>query len=202
MKRAVLWAGLLALVLWGCASPPPSAKPTTAVKPATAEKLPLGADQILPYVHVDGFGTETDDAAWIAWEFEALDFVKYQVAFTSCTCRQESINERSLLFVEIAKGETGGKIRKVWFEYWGDSPAMPSGITKAEIESQFMPKLVNKKLSSLDSVDTVSGATVTSVNVKQILKAILAYHNAKYPAAGMPEPVDVVDAVSGPTVVK
>jgi hypothetical protein len=148
---------------------------------------------------VDGFGTPTDTAAWIAWEFEAQSYVKYQVAFTSCTCRQESVNERSLLFVEVAKAETGGKIRKVWYNYWGDSPKFPSGVTRQDVEEGFVAKMVNQKLDTLDSIDTISGATVTTVNLKQILKALLAYHNARYPAKGVPEPADYVDAGTSAT---
>lgn len=168
--------------------------------PAPAASAPaFGADRILPYVHVDGFGTETDEAAWIAWEFEAQAFVKYQVAFTSCTCRPESINERSLLYIEVAKSEKGGKIRKLWYEYWGDSPKFPSGSDRKQVESEFVPLFPNKKLDTLDKIDTIAGATVTTVNLKQIAKAVLAYHNAKYPAPGVPEPADFVDATSSAT---
>ena len=168
--------------------------------PAPVASAPaLGADRILPYVHVDGFGTETDEAAWIAWEFEAQSFVKYQVAFTSCTCRPESINERSLLYIEVAKSEKGGKIRKLWYEYWGDSPKFPSGSDRKQVESEFVPLFPNKKLDTLDQIDTIAGATVTTVNLKQIAKAVLAYHNAKYPAPGVPEPADFVDATSSAT---
>jgi len=168
--------------------------------PAPVASAPaLGADRILPYVHVDGFGTETDEAAWIAWEFEAQAFVKYQVAFTSCTCRPESINERSLLYIEVAKSEKGGKIRKLWYEYWGDSPKFPSGSDRKQVESEFVPLFPNKKLDTLDKIDTIAGATVTTVNLKQIAKAVLAYHNAKYPAPGVPEPADFVDATSSAT---
>jgi len=179
----------LAALLSGCAGAPAP----VASAPA------LGSDRILPYVHVDGFGTETDEAAWIAWEFEAQAFVKYQVAFTSCTCRPESINERSLLYIEVAKSEKGGKIRKLWYEYWGDSPKFPSGSDRKQVESEFVPLFPNKKLDTLDKIDTIAGATVTTVNLKQIAKAVLAYHNAKYPAPGVPEPADFVDATSSAT---
>ena len=165
----------------------------------TVSDLWSGSDRILPYVHVDGFGTETDEAAWITWEFEAQAFVKYQVAFTSCTCRPEPINERSLLYIEVAKSEKGGKIRKLWYEYWGDSPKFPSGSDRKQVESEFVPLFPNKKLDTLDKIDTIAGATVTTVNLKQIAKAVLAYHNAKYPAPGVPEPADFVDATSSAT---
>ncbi len=191
MRKFILLAALAALVLSGCVGGPPTK--------GTPSAGLLGTEQILPFVHVDGFGTPTDTAAWIAWEFEAQVYVRYQVAFTSCTCRQESVNERSLLYVEIAKSGAGGKIRKVWYNYWGDSPKFPSGKTRQDVEQDFMPLLVNQKLDTLDSVDTISGATVSIVNLKQILKALLAYHNAKYPAVGVPEPEDYVDAGTGAT---
>ena len=194
MKRSMLVAGALAVLaasLLGCVGAPQGK--------STKTPSVFGADRILPFVHVDGFGTPEDMAAWIAWEFEAQSYVRYQIAFTSCTCRQESINERSLLFMEVAKAESGGKIRKIRYEYWGDSPKLPSGVSREEIEEGFVPRLVNKKLDTLDSVDAMSGATVTTVNLKQIISALLAYHNAKYPAVGVPEPADYVDAETGAT---
>lgn len=196
MKRSTaliagLCAGVVALLATSCAGAPAAVVAEAAPAP--------GSDQILPFVHIDGFGTPDDSFAWIAWEFEAQAYVKYQIAFTSCTCRPESINERSLLYVEIAKSETGGKIRKIYYEYWGDSPQMPSGVKRAEIEEGFVPLLVNKKLDTLDSVDVMTGATVTTVNLKQIAAAVLAYHNAKYPAVGIPEPEDYVDTTTGAT---
>lgn len=156
--------------------------------------------QILPYGHIDGFGTKTDTAAWIAWEFEAQAFVRYQIAYTSCTCRQESINKRSLLYLEIAKGKNGGKVHKIYFDYWGDSPVMPEGMKREEIESGFVPKFVNIKASTLDSIDTISGATVTTANLKQIVGAVLAYHDKKYSNTAIQEAPDIApDAVSGAT---
>ncbi len=178
----------------GCASAPQAPEAAAQAAPAV-----MGIEQILPYVHIDGFGSPTDTVAWIAWEFEAQAYVKYQIDYTSCTCRPESINKRSLLYVEIAKGEKGGKIRKLFFDYWGDSPKMPSGVTRAEIEEGFVPLLANKKLDTIGAIDTMSGATVTTVNLKQITSALLAYHNAKYPSVGMPEPEDYVDATTAAT---
>ena len=46
---ALLTAGVL---LGGCAGTPAAKAPAAAA--------PMGADQILPYVHIDGFGTPTD----------------------------------------------------------------------------------------------------------------------------------------------
>lgn len=192
MRRALLIT-VAAVALVGCSGAPAPRVPAAA-------DIPGGADMLLPFTHIDGFGTRTDNVAWIAWEFEAIDFVKYQVAYISCTCRPDSINKRSLLYVEIAKGGTGGKTRKVWFDYWGDSPSMPDGTTREEVETGFMPKLVNVKASTLDGIDSMSGATVTTVNLKQILEALLAYHDTKYANPSLPEAPDIEpDAVSGAT---
>lgn len=198
MKKALPFLAIaaalaaLALLVGGCTSAPASG--------SAAVSVPSGTERILPYTHIDGFGTPSDQVAWLSWEFEALDFVKYQIDYISCTCRPDSINKQSLLYVEIAKGGTGGKIRKVWFDYWGDSPYMPDGTTREEIETNFMPKLVNTKAADVETLDTMSGATVTTVNLKQILGALLAYHNEKYAAPGLPEAPDYdVDAESGAT---
>lgn len=198
MKKALPFLAIaaalaaLAFLVGGCTSAPASG--------SAAVSVPAGTERILPYTHIDGFGTPSDQVAWLSWEFEALDFVKYQIDYISCTCRPDSINKQSLLYVEIAKGGTGGKIRKVWFDYWGDSPYMPDGTTREEIETNFMPKLVNTKAADVEALDTMSGATVTTVNLKQILGALLAYHNEKYAAPGLPEAPDYdVDAESGAT---
>lgn len=188
MKKLFVVAVIALLLLSSCVGGP-------ATKADAAQSV-AGTELILPYVHVDGFGTPTDLPAWIGWEFEAQEYVRYQIAYTSCTCRQDSINKISMLFVEVAKSEKGGKTRKVSFDYWGDSPKMPAGVTREEIEEGFMPKLVNVKLDTLEDVDVMSGATVTTINLKQILAALLKYHNAKYPAIGVPEPEDYVDVVS------
>ncbi|MBN1242215.1 MAG: hypothetical protein JXA15_05840 [Spirochaetales bacterium] len=188
MKGAKLLAlaALAALALASCAT-----APAGAARPAS---IP-GAARILPVTHIDGFGTETDELAWIAWEFEAQTYVRYQIAYISCTCRQESVNKHSMLFLEIAKGSTGGRIHKITFDYWGDSPVMPEGTTRKEIEEGWMPQLVNVKLEDIQPIDTIAGATVTTVNLKQITKAVLDYHNAKYTAA-VEAPMFDVDATS------
>ncbi len=175
------------------------AAPKPAKAPAAAAPATPGLSQILPYTHVDGFGTPTPEVAWLAWEFEALDFVKYQVTYTSCTCRPESINKKSLLYVEVTKGGTGGKIRRVKFDYWGDSLVMPDGSTREEIEKNWMPKLPNKMGAGIAAIDTMSGATVTTVNLKQILKALLEYHEAHYGNPSLPPAPDFIDTVSGAT---
>lgn len=189
MKRLLVISFVSLLVLASCATSPSAAKAPSIV----------GVEQILPFVHIDGFGTETDTAAWIAWEFEALNFVRYQVAYTSCTCRPESINARSLLYVEVSKAEQGGKIRKLAFNYWGDSPKMPSGILREEIEQDFMPLFVGQRAGVIEDVDVISGATVTTINLKQITGALLAYHNQKYPSLGMNDDTDDTDATSAAT---
>lgn len=192
LLAAAAAAAVAAMALGGCAGTPAAGASAVAVQVT-------GTDRILPYTHVDGFGNPSDQVAWISWEFEALEFVKYQIDYISCTCRPDSINKQSLLYVEVAKGGTGGKIRKVWFDYWGDSPYMPDGTTREEIETNFMPKLVNTKAADVEALDTMSGATVTTVNLKQILGALLEYHNGKYSAPGLPEAPDFIDAESGAT---
>ncbi len=210
MKKRTLIFGAaalgLVLSLGACAGgPSATSSATKAAKTKTqpaATPVPAqfpGDGQLLKFTHVDGFGTETDDTAWLAWQFEALDYVKYQIAYTSCTCRPESINKRSLLYVEVTKGGTGGKIRRVWFDYWGDSPVMPEGAKREEIEDGWMPKLANQKLEGIEKLDTLSGATVTTVNLKTILEAVLKYHNAHYANPALPEAADYADATSSAT---
>lgn len=190
MRKAVIVAAAVAalLALASCAGVPTGA-PAAAGVP--------GAARIIPVTHIDGFGTPTDELAWIAWEFEAQTFVRYQIVYISCTCRQESVNKQSMLFLEIAKGKSGGRIHRIFFDFWGDSQVMPEGYTRKQIEEGYVPKFVNVKSADIDPIDTIAGATVTTVNLKQITKAVLAYHDAKYTAAT--EAPMYVDATSAAT---
>lgn len=103
-----------------------------------------------------------------------------------------------MLFLEIAKGKSGGLIHRVFFDFWGDSPVFPSGIKRAEIEAGYLPRFVNATRTDVQAIDTISGATVTTVNLKQIADAVLAYHDAKYRAA-TEAPMYDVDAASAAT---
>lgn len=182
---------LAALVLLsGCA--------TTSTSVGKA-KVPLGLEQILPYEHIDGFGTRTDSPGWIAWEFEAQGYVKYQIAFTSCTCRQESINVKSLLYVELTKQGPDSRIKRLMYNYWGDSPVTPVGNTREQIEENYMKKLAGRNRNNLDSVDVIAGATVTTVNLRQISAAILDYHIRNYPTDSGIEVEITPDALTGAT---
>jgi len=195
MKKAltVLLLPLAVLLLGGCA--------TSSAPAAGASKAPkqLGVDQILPFVHIDGFGTETPSPAWLAWEFEAQGYVKYQITYTSCTCRQESINVKSTLYIEISKQGSKSRIKNLYFHYWGDSPVTPAGQTRDEIEKTFMAKMPGMDQKALADVDIITGATVTTINLKQIGAAILDYHKKNYPQDSGIEVEIGPDAVTGAT---
>jgi major membrane immunogen (membrane-anchored lipoprotein) len=191
MKKA-LGGLLVTLVLLGAC--------TTTPVPVGKSKAVLGQQQILPYEHIDGFGTRTDSPGWIAWEFEAQGYVKYQITYTSCTCRQESINVKSLLYVEITKQGPASRIKRLMFNYWGDSPVTPAGNTREQIEENYMKKLAGLNKSNLDSVDVIAGATVTTVNLRQISAAILDYHVKNYPTDSGIEVEITPDALTGATV--
>lgn len=191
MRTPFLAVVVALLSLGGCASSP--------AKAASATTARLGTEKILSYEHIDGFGTRTETPAWLAWEFEAQGYVKYQVVYTSCTCRQESINILSMLYVEVTKEGPDSRIKNLYFHFWGDSPVTPAGNTREQMEKEYMAKLPGKSKADVDSVDVITGATVTTINLRQIANAVLDYHVKHYPEdSGMEVPIGP-DALSGAT---
>ena len=65
--------------------------------PATTE-LPKN---LIPFVHVNGEGHQTDKLAYVLLEYKLRDYVKYQVTYLSCTCRPGDYNYWNVAFIEI-----------------------------------------------------------------------------------------------------
>jgi len=117
-------------------------------------------DSIINYTHVDGHGAETVKQAHILFEFEALEFVKYQLSFLSCTCRDLNVNYWQVAYVEISKED--GSIRFISFGkdpeghytggMWGDSNPTPAGITLEDFENDFFPWLVGKNSADFEGI--------------------------------------------------
>ena len=153
------------------------------------------------YTHYSSGGTPEEYKAVILFEQSNSTFTAYQVAFASCTCRDPLISYLSVCYVELLntkKSSEEAAIRTISFGdnkgLYGDSNPnyyIPE-YTEEYMDENFVQRLVGTTKSELDAwqgygtqlpsveTDAVSGATVTTSNVSSMLKALFAYHSAKY----------------------
>ncbi|GEM_PF-783880 len=119
---------------------------------------------MLQFPHLDGYGTEVYRDMPILFEYEMRDYVKYQVAFVSCTCRAPRVNYWSVAYFEISKST--GEILTLTFSsdgedgdytagMWGDSDPIPdTGKTYEDhFKVDFIPWLVGKNSDDLDGIN-------------------------------------------------
>lgn len=167
--------------------------------------ISVGGFTLLPYPHFASGGVKQDLYAAILFENANSTFTRYQVAYTSCTCRDAASNYRSVLYAEIlntADTADEAKLRWVCFTdnegydvgFWGDSnPIHGQPTYTAEyMEQTFVEPLVGLTKADFDAwggygtqvegidVDAVSGASVSTSNITSVLRALFAYHAAKY----------------------
>lgn len=167
--------------------------------------ISVGGFTLLPYPHFASGGVKQDLYAAILFENSNSTFTRYQVAFTSCTCRDAASNYRSVMYVEMlntAASAEEAKLRWVCFTdnegynvgVWGDSnPIHGQPTYTAEyMDENFIAPLVGLTKADFDAwggygtqvdgidVDAVTGATVSTSNIMSVLRALFAYHAEKY----------------------
>ena len=159
----------------------------------------------IPYTQYASGGTPTELEAVILFENKNSTFTRYQVAFTSCTCRGAESNYRSVMYIEllntkdtadeaairtICYGEKDG----ITVGMWGDSNPvyMRPEYTREYMDENFVQKLVGTTKADYDAwegygdvldavdVDAVAGATVSVSNVTSVIRALFQYHADKY----------------------
>lgn len=165
----------------------------------------LGDYVLLPYTHYASGGVEDELDAIILFENKNSTFTRYQVAFTSCTCRDAASNYRSVMYVELLNNKDAAeeaKIRQLLFTQnegynvglWGDSNPIHGQPTYTQeyMDENFVQKLVGLTMADMESwggygsqldvvdADTVTGATVSTSNIMSVLQALCAYHAQKY----------------------
>ena len=159
----------------------------------------------VPYTQYSSGGTATELEAVILFENKNSTFTRYQVAFTSCTCRGAESNYRSVMYIELLNNKATAdeaKIRSISFGevkgttvgMWGDSSPiyMQPEKTVEYMDEHFVQKFVGmtkadvdqwegygKVVSTVDA-DAVSGATVSVSNITSVIKAMFQYHADKY----------------------
>ena len=160
-----------------------------------------GTDNNVKFTHYASGGTMEEYDIDIIFEESNSTFTAYQVAYSSCTCRDSLVNYKSVCYVEILNtresgddaairyitlGENKGlfgdsdpnyNISDYTYEYYNDNLVKPLiGITKREID-EF--KGYGYFVEGLN-VDALTGATVTSSNLQSMLKSLFEYHKEKY----------------------
>ena len=117
-------------------------------------------DYVLPFIHINGEGHETEKEAYILFEFAARDYVKYQVSYLSCTCRSASVNFWNVAYFEINKNTNDVRFLSFGKEsgdhyiggMWGDSSPTPAGKTLTDFETDYFPWLVGQDSNTLDGI--------------------------------------------------
>jgi len=167
--------------------------------------------EIETFMHINGHGFEEEYVFTIMHQYELIDYVKYQITYLSCTSRNVDVNYWQVAYVEINK--ITNDIRFISFDEdsaghyspgsWGDSDPTPSGKTFEDFETDFIPWLIGKDLSSLDGIsvfknvdyhgiqnttnipeqdliDSFAGSSVSTNNMIRVMKSLLEYHEEKY----------------------
>ena len=159
----------------------------------------------IPYTQYASGGTPTELEAVILFENKNSTFTRYQVAYTSCTCRGAESNYRSVMYIELLNTKDTADeaaIRSICFGekdgftvgLWGDSNPvyMRPDYTKEYMDENFVQKLVGTTKAQYDAwegygdilepvdVDAVAGATVSVSNITSVIRALFQYHADKY----------------------
>ena len=155
------------------------------------------------YTQFASGGVETELDAVILFEHANSTFTRYQISYTSCTCRDAASNYRSVVYVEILNTKDSADealIRHITFGendgysvgFWGDSDPIygKPEYTIEYLDENFISKLVGMSKAQLDNwggygkgldgVDVLSGATVSCGNLVSLLQSLMAYHGEKY----------------------
>jgi len=193
--------GATALVpLSGCSPRPAESENSEeqAVKETTSATT-------IPYTQYASGGVPSDLQAVILFENANATFTKYQVAFTSCTCRDAAVNYSSVMYTEILNTkETSDEasIRQISFAKndgytvgaWGDSNPVHGQPTYTQeyLDDVFVQKFVEVTKKDVDAwggygtqiakvdVDAVAGATVSTSNITSVIQSLFSYHAEKY----------------------
>jgi hypothetical protein len=132
-------------------------------------------ENILTYPHINGHGTVNEEQnAYVLFEEEMLGYVKYQVTYLSCTCRNSDVNYWQVMYIEIST--TDNSVRRISFDMdkeegshpytagmWGDSSPTPGpsgdysdGKLYEDFVNDYIPWLVGQTPESLEGITLFS----------------------------------------------
>lgn len=124
---------------------------------------------IIPHAHIDGPKNETPFYAFVDFKYRARDYIKYQVSYLSCTCRETSVNIWQTMYIELSLPESKNpddvKIKYISFDqdstgkytggFWGDSNPIPSGQTYELFKNEYISFFPNKEAKYLRELKTI-----------------------------------------------
>ena len=153
------------------------------------------------YTHYASSGVEDEYEFDIIFEQSNSTFTAYQIAYSSCTCRDNLVNYKSICYVELLntkKSPEDAAIRYITFSenrgLWGDSNPnyYKHEYTEEYYDEHLVKPLIGMSKKEIDKfggygkyedlldVDAISGATVSSSNLLSMLKNLFKYHVEKY----------------------
>ena len=148
------------------------------------------------YNHINSLADEEKTIAFVLFEYEQPETIKYQVAYVACTCRGESVNYYSVAYVELSKKDGSVAVFSCDKDssghytagLYGDSTETADGTPVKEPFKAFVKDFIigasQKEINAIQpmhgDVDVYSGATVTPNNLVRMLQGLFKYHNKKY----------------------
>ena len=174
----------LTFVISGCSQPTDASEGDITLEQVNAflnESAGLGPNGIgnvvavIPHAHIDGPKNETPFYAFVNWKYRARDYVKYQVSYLSCTCREASVNMWQTMYIELTLPESKNpddvKVKFISYEkdstdhytggHWGDSDPMPLGQTYEQYKTEYIPFFVQKDSKYISSLSIIDDINVT-----------------------------------------
>lgn len=151
---------------------------------------------LIPFTHINGPKDEWAFFGIVNYEYDAIDYFKYQVTYLSCTCRAPEVNYWQTAYVELSVPQSGNaddiELQMLSFEkdgtghynagFWGDSGTNgyfidgSKGVTYEAIKVGFIPYLVGKtkaELSLLNQYDDINKDDFNTWAIENELKVTL-----------------------------
>ena len=192
----VVLAVLLIGVMIGCGGSEEPSSNSGSAETEMESSTGILVENAFYYTHVNGHREETETVAYVLFEYEQLETVKYQVGYIACTCRGPQVNYYSVAYVELNKAD--GSIAFLSYDkdstghytagMYGDSTETYEGVPAKALYAAFREeKLVGATQDEINAmepmhgdVDAYTGATVTPNNAVRMLQGLFEYHNERY----------------------
>ena len=121
---------------------------------------------VIPINHVDGPRNETNFYAFVNFKYKARSYIKYQITYLSCTCRQADVNFWQTAYVELtlpdSKDIKDAEVRTLSFDkdstdhylagFWGDSNPTPAGATYEQFKEEYIPFFIDKNYEYISTL--------------------------------------------------
>ncbi len=202
MKRlfGLALLAVLLIVAIGCDNSSTAEAEGEGEAQAQAAEIPENAipvENAFKFTHVNGHKEENEFTAFVMFEYEQLETVKYQVGYIACTCRSPEVNYWTVAFVEINKADNTietfsmdeDSTGKYTAGMYGDSVKSWDGTpVQQPFYDKFIPENIlgatEEQIDSYEAMhgqaDAYTGATVTPNNAMRMLQGLFDYHNRNY----------------------